>query len=51
LGTYKGDAGDGLRVNEKCNFTTYDKDYDQFDSDNCAKDFGGGWWYANCGLT
>lgn len=51
LGAYKGDAGDGLRINEKQKFSTYDRDNDQVESVNCSIDGGGGWWYTDCGLT
>lgn len=51
LGAYSGDAGDGMRINEKQKFSTYDKDNDLVMGISCSIDAGGGWWYTDCGLT
>lgn len=51
LGAYSGNAGDGMRVNEKQKFSTYDRDNDQITTISCSVDAGGGWWYTDCGLT
>jgi len=29
-------------------FTTVDEDNDDWAHGNCAEEYGGGWWYANC---
>lgn len=51
LGAFSGNAGDGMRVNEKQKFSTYDRDNDQVMTISCSVDAGGGWWYTDCGLT
>ncbi|XP_038068685.1 uncharacterized protein LOC119738039 [Patiria miniata] len=43
-----GDADDSLRLQNHWYFSTPDKDND-FDGDNCAEKFHGGWWYNYCG--
>ena len=30
------------------NFSTYDRDHDAKNNENCALTFGGGWWYSGC---
>ncbi|XP_064551259.1 angiopoietin-4-like [Drosophila montana] len=51
LGTYSGDAGDGLRESLNQKFSTFDRDNDQVDDVNCAKDVKGGWWLTDCGKS
>ncbi|XP_066517701.1 fibrinogen alpha chain [Hoplias malabaricus] len=57
VSSYTGDAGDAL-VQGHANmgsflshagmkFSTFDKDNDKWE-ENCAKMYGGGWWYNNC---
>ena len=47
LGTYAGDAGDGLRAVDNTQFTTADRDNDG-SSDNCATLHRGGFWFGDC---
>ncbi|XP_030556373.1 fibrinogen-like protein 1 [Drosophila novamexicana] len=51
LGTYSGDAGDGLRESLNQKFSTFDRDNDQVEDVNCAKDAKGGWWLTECGKS
>ncbi|KRF98416.1 uncharacterized protein Dwil_GK27846 [Drosophila willistoni] len=48
LGTYTGDAGDSLSVNKGFKFSTYDRDNDALDTQNCALERLGAWWYVDC---
>ncbi|XP_014101428.1 fibrinogen C domain-containing protein 1 [Bactrocera oleae] len=48
VGDYKGNAGDYFQNHEGSKFSTYDRDNDQKDDDNCAKKWRGGWWYNCC---
>ncbi|XP_028832543.1 angiopoietin-related protein 1-like [Denticeps clupeoides] len=50
LGTYQGNAGDSLSSHNGKQFTTLDRDKDNF-SGNCAHFHKGGWWYNACGQT
>ncbi|ALC42885.1 maker631, partial [Drosophila busckii] len=46
-GTHEDDDYFGYSKNVK--FTTYDRDNDDWDTGNCAKDeMSGGWWYTSC---
>ncbi|XP_005400989.2 PREDICTED: fibrinogen alpha chain [Chinchilla lanigera] len=58
VSSYQGSAGDALvegSVEEGAEYTshngmqfsTFDKDADQWE-ENCAEIYGGGWWYNNC---
>ncbi|XP_002132329.2 fibrinogen-like protein 1 [Drosophila pseudoobscura] len=52
LGKYSGTAGDSLtkfQLNMK--FSTLDRDNDANVKRNCAKMFGGGWWFSACGKS
>ncbi|XP_037815563.1 ficolin-1-like [Lucilia sericata] len=48
LGEYSGTAGDSMSNQFGCYFTTYDNDNDMNDSLNCAKTYGGGFWFKSC---
>ncbi|XP_050335083.1 fibrinogen C domain-containing protein 1-like isoform X1 [Bactrocera neohumeralis] len=48
VGDYKGDASDYFKNHEGSKFSTYDRDNDRKDDDNCAKKWRGGWWYNCC---
>ncbi|XP_030554638.1 fibrinogen-like protein 1 [Drosophila novamexicana] len=48
LGKYSGDAGDALMLNRNMKFTTFDRDNDKRDFDNCAIERHSGWWYSQC---
>ncbi|CAL4130961.1 unnamed protein product [Meganyctiphanes norvegica] len=50
-GFYEGTLGDGMEVYNGMGFTTLDQDNDIFDDDNCARKYGGGWWYKMCVMT
>ena len=45
---YSGDAGDKLSHHSGMSFTTKDRDNDQQNESNCAKDLRGGWWFKSC---
>ncbi|XP_048399529.1 fibrinogen alpha chain isoform X2 [Stegostoma tigrinum] len=57
IGSYGGNAGDALVAglpldseytsHANMKFSTYDRDNDKWE-ENCAKFFGGGWWYNSC---
>ncbi|XP_051898131.1 angiopoietin-related protein 6 isoform X2 [Pristis pectinata] len=47
LGYYHGNAGDSLSWHNNKQFTTLDRDRDQY-SGNCAHYQKGGWWYYTC---
>ncbi|XP_072925494.1 angiopoietin-related protein 6 isoform X1 [Hemitrygon akajei] len=47
LGQYRGNAGDSLSWHNNKQFTTLDRDRDQY-SGNCAHYQKGGWWYHTC---
>ena len=50
LGPYSGDLWDALAYHNGQQFSTYDADNDVSPS-NCAHDFGGGFWFKNCGVA
>ncbi|CAH1238478.1 ANGPTL1 [Branchiostoma lanceolatum] len=52
LGSYSGNAGDGLTYFNGMKFSAGDRDQDDW-SGNCAAVYGGagGWWYKGCGRT
>ncbi|XP_026137124.1 microfibril-associated glycoprotein 4-like [Carassius auratus] len=50
-GFVNGGAGDSLNYHNGMKFSTYDKDQDNHSTINCAKDYGGGFWYNNCYYT
>ncbi|XP_059224255.1 fibrinogen C domain-containing protein 1 isoform X2 [Stomoxys calcitrans] len=43
LGSYSGDAKDALSRHRRENFATFDED-----SDQCAHEYRGAWWFYNC---
>ena len=45
---FSGDTGDAMANTNEMKFTTYDKDNDLKDLQNCAQIFSGGWWYNRC---
>ena len=52
---YSGDAGDSLLMLSSNNhnhnhmeFTTFDRDHDLLDHENCALKYHGGWWFNKC---
>ena len=47
VGGYTGTAGDSMSYHNKMKFTTYDKDQD-FDGNNCAVTYKGGFWHNKC---
>ncbi|XP_065092362.1 microfibril-associated glycoprotein 4-like [Ochlerotatus camptorhynchus] len=47
LGTYSGTANDSLTYHSGVNFSTFDRDNDEHDS-NCALTYIGAWWYKAC---
>nr|XP_003476871.1 fibrinogen alpha chain [Cavia porcellus] len=58
VSSYQGNAGDALiegfaeegeeyTSHNGMQFSTFDKDADQWE-ENCAEIYGGGWWYNNC---
>ncbi|KAK3798836.1 hypothetical protein RRG08_007193 [Elysia crispata] len=48
IGNYDGTAGDSLRYHTGRAFTTFDRDNDLHDTENCSKKHGGGWWFRSC---
>ncbi|XP_011405942.1 PREDICTED: ficolin-2-like [Amphimedon queenslandica] len=45
---YGGNAGDGLSYHNEAEFSTKDRDNDQFSRISCATYYGGAWWYKAC---
>lgn len=48
IGSYHGDAGDGMAHSRGHRFSTKDNDNDNHPDNNCATRFTGGWWYNSC---
>ena len=48
---YSGNAGDLLTYHNKMFFSTFDVDNDNKTSQNCARDYKGGWWYRDCHIS
>jgi len=46
---YSGNAVDAFGFHTGLMFSTYDRDNDWWSSVNCAVDYGGGFWYVDCG--
>lgn len=50
LGKFNGNTlKNNLALHEGNKFSTYDRDNDNWDIVNCARDHTGGWWFGNCG--
>ncbi|KAK2152646.1 hypothetical protein NP493_2429g00001 [Ridgeia piscesae] len=47
LGTYSGNAGDGMRHHANRPFSTKDRDNDAY-ARSCAQIYKGAWWYGDC---
>lgn len=45
---YHGTAGDGLSAHKNHKFSTLDRDNDEWEDNNCAITYVGGWWYYKC---
>ena len=45
---YTGNASDSFSSHNGTMFSTYDRDNDDWTSDNCAASRGGGFWFWNC---
>ena len=48
LSSILGDAGDSLVYHNGMEFSTNDKDHDEYKDINCAKYFQSAWWYKSC---
>ena len=48
IGGYTGTAGDALVNKNGKAFTTFDRDNDSTNSENCAVTYKGAWWYTAC---
>ncbi|XP_077982349.1 microfibril-associated glycoprotein 4-like [Glandiceps talaboti] len=48
IGSYSGDAGDSLTPHQGLQFSTSDRDHDQYEIGNCAAAYTGAWWYGRC---
>ncbi|XP_059169813.1 techylectin-5B-like [Physella acuta] len=46
--SFEGNVTDGLRDHNGMNFSTKDKDNDQWQEGNCVSSHTGGWWFNNC---
>ena len=51
IGSYSGTAGDSLSSDNGMEFSTNDRDNDQWSSECAAIYSKGSWWYKNCGLS
>lgn len=45
---YEGSAKDSMKSHDRVMFSTPDRDNDQRQGYNCAKEWMGGWWFNNC---
>ncbi|XP_019640753.1 PREDICTED: ficolin-1-like [Branchiostoma belcheri] len=45
---YSGTAGDGMTAHHDMFFSTWDRDNDIHDTDDCAETYKGAWWYSSC---
>ncbi|KAH8391161.1 hypothetical protein KR215_008178, partial [Drosophila sulfurigaster] len=49
LGKFSGNINeDAMRVGENMKFTTFDRDNDIGDNNNCAVQYKSGWWHSSC---
>ena len=48
IAQYSGTAGDSLGYHNKMAFSTFERDNDKKDHNNCADQHKGGWWYREC---
>ena len=48
VGSYSGTAGDSLAYHNNTEFTTKDRDNDNWEGRDCSLWSGGAWWYNSC---
>ena len=48
---YRGDAGDSLWYSDNQQFSTPDRDQDDWPGGSCAEDQQGAWWFWDCGRS
>lgn len=51
LDGFNGTIRDVLSYLERKQFSTFDKDNDQWFGGSCSQKYGGGWWFDGCGST
>ena len=48
LSSISGDASDSLTYHNGMEFSTIDKDNDEYQNNHCAKIYESAWWYKSC---